>query len=595
MKKIASGTALAVMIFFFSLFFVTSCAQFINANAGWTIPYTERYLRHLEEIKYTKVTDNVISYASSFTDKIDWNSFNFINNYLEIEVKGKPTQTVSRAFFNNLFDNGYVMLNNAEADKEFDVKFPRAYSSQNQITNNEPRLKEGYSIDYCFDSPVDNFFVDDFSLTVNVKEGFALIKDTTSTGRYQRSLYFDKVYNLFPDCYINVSLSFVSPIEMDSMEITFNPNGMPGNFSGTLNDIKKGQNEINLVLPANGIESSFGADGMNFLLHHSSGEATASAIILEDFKIDFSVSDRPSEPAWKFDNGTLSIIYKAAFNEPSVSADYWKESDIKKSDITSVVIGSNVKEISDSAFDGCNNISSITISDSVVKIGQNAFYNNQCTEVYIPGSVKEIGYNAFYTTGETIDFSLGWGVCGIRYERKFHPNIFGKAKSVVTSDGYYLVNKASWTAENVFYKIDGDLMSFAGDGKKIYDFTGGGDFSAKFPDITTIAFNSSIKGIGIGAFHGCYNVRNIQFAGEYSEIESIEQSAFSNHKCTKISIPASVKTIGKRAFAPDGGYMINTEITLEWNRDDTTVRNIDQDAFYGTKSVKYKDGTGYQH
>jgi hypothetical protein len=58
------------------------------------------------------------------------------------------------------------------------------------------------------------------------------------------------------------------------------------------------------------------------------------------------------------------------FNVTSVAA-----AALKKTKITSVIIGDNVKTIGKSAFEGCSRLTSVTVGTSVSGIGASAFKN----------------------------------------------------------------------------------------------------------------------------------------------------------------------------------------------------------------------------
>jgi hypothetical protein len=59
-----------------------------------------------------------------------------------------------------------------------------------------------------------------------------------------------------------------------------------------------------------------------------------------------------------------------------------------------------VTNIGDFAFFNCNNITSVTIPDSVLVIGDYAFYGcKKMTSVNIPKNVEDIGNNVFNSCG----------------------------------------------------------------------------------------------------------------------------------------------------------------------------------------------------
>lgn len=70
------------------------------------------------------------------------------------------------------------------------------------------------------------------------------------------------------------------------------------------------------------------------------------------------------------------------------------ESAFQGNRLTSVNIPNSVTTISRSAFQS-NRLTSVTISNSVTSIGNSAFYNNKLKSVVIPNSVTEIGNYAF--------------------------------------------------------------------------------------------------------------------------------------------------------------------------------------------------------
>ena len=84
--------------------------------------------------------------------------------------------------------------------------------------------------------------------------------------------------------------------------------------------------------------------------------------------------------------------------------------------LTSIAIPDGVTSIGDNAFDGCVSLTSVTIPDSVTSIGERAFYDcTSLTSVTIPNSVTSIGDCAFERctslTSITIPdsvVSIGW-------------------------------------------------------------------------------------------------------------------------------------------------------------------------------------------
>ena len=72
------------------------------------------------------------------------------------------------------------------------------------------------------------------------------------------------------------------------------------------------------------------------------------------------------------------------------------------SGLTSVTIPDGVTKIGDGAFSGCSGLTTITIPDGVTKIGNYTFYGcSSLTTITIPSSVTDIGDRAFENSGLT--------------------------------------------------------------------------------------------------------------------------------------------------------------------------------------------------
>ena len=111
---------------------------------------------------------------------------------------------------------------------------------------------------------------------------------------------------------------------------------------------------------------------------------------LDGFK--YTVSDGSATVIGCSEACPTTIVIPASFDgSPVVSLSNYA---FANNNLTSVTIPDSVTSIGSSAFAN-NNLTSVTIPDSITSIGSNAFAANQLTSVTIPNSVTSIGSGAF--------------------------------------------------------------------------------------------------------------------------------------------------------------------------------------------------------
>ncbi len=168
-----------------------------------------------------------------------------------------------------------------------------------------------------------------------------------------------------------------------------------------------------------------------------------------------------------------------------------------------------VSSIGNSAFNGCSNLSSVSIPNSVTYIGPGAF--NACInleKIDIPNSVKKIDYCAFEYSGiKSIEIPNSVDSLGLE--------VFGNCK-----------NLESLVVGNGLKKIDG----FSGCEK-----------------LSSITFSEGVETIGDYAFSGCKSLKKVIVP---NSVQSICTRAF--QFCTSLMtvyIGDGVNSIGEMAFA----------------------------------------------
>jgi len=172
-----------------------------------------------------------------------------------------------------------------------------------------------------------------------------------------------------------------------------------------------------------------------------------------------------------------------------------------KNSITNLKIKQGVTTIGVGAFYLHENLTSVTIPNSIETIEMFAFLRTGLTSVVIPNSVTSIGLNAFSRNGNLTSVTIGDGVTSIGWGA-FSDN----------------ENLTSVTIGNSVETIAG--LAFAGTG------------------LTSIIIPDNVASIGLGAFSDNENLTSVTIG---NSVETIANWAFSRTGLTSVVVPRGVR------------------------------------------------------
>ena len=158
-------------------------------------------------------------------------------------------------------------------------------------------------------------------------------------------------------------------------------------------------------------------------------------------------------------------------------------------EIPSVINGNSVTTIGESAFADCNSLTSVTIPDSVMTIGDYAFLRCRLTSVTIPDSVTTIGEHAFADCNSLTNVTIPDSVTTIGEW------VFDSCSSLVS----VTIGNSVTTIGNYAFVYCSSLIS--------------------------VTIGNSVTMIGDRAFDNCRNLTSIIFRGDAPNATSAESSS----------------------------------------------------------------------
>ncbi len=260
--------------------------------------------------------------------------------------------------------------------------------------------------------------------------------------------------------------------------------------------------------------------------------------------------------------------------------------------------GIAVTEIAPSAFENCQQLIEIHISENIEKIGENAF--NKCKnleQINIPVSVKTIGENAFLGCYELeyleVEDVGAW--CGITFE-KSESGLYCYANPLFFTRGFYtdgvLVTKLiipdSVQKINAWAFYHCEALKSAQISGKVETIGENAFYDCRY--LTSVTLGSGVLKLEKNAFYACGRLTEIICP---DSLEEIGDCAFYNCKAlTSVQLGEGLKTLGKNAFQNcseltfnefEGGRYLGTAenayfALVEWSVSDLTEVTLHADV-----------------
>ena len=291
---------------------------------------------------------------------------------------------------------------------------------------------------------------------------------------------------------------------------------------------------------------------------------------------------------WVFNENNKTAYFAYRCNRRDVMDTEWlRDNDpgVYSGDIVipETVNGYTVAGIWEFAFDGCKDLTSVTLPSTIKSIGAYAFWGCNISEITIPASVEVIG---------------DYGLSG------------NNLKKVVIEDGTTTLKLGMGSAAGVAPYIGTPMFGDQG-GQEIEEAYIGRRIDSQWPDLfhgnqtlkkltlsdnvlavadsycencpnlETVVLEKNITSIGNGAFDGCSKLTSINLP---QGILTIGNSAFTGcESLTEILLPTTLKTIGEYAFSETALQELTIPASVEEIREAALV-------IKGLKKVTIEDG-----
>ena len=186
-----------------------------------------------------------------------------------------------------------------------------------------------------------------------------------------------------------------------------------------------------------------------------------------------------------------------------------KKAFFNKSDVTSVVMGANVRNVGDYAFANCSYVTYIKFSENLTTIGESAFASCRLlsSKVVIPEGVEVISKNAFAYCMSLTEVELGDSIT--RIEASAFTDC-ARLENVKLPANLEYVGTLAFSSCKALKSL-----TFASGLKEIDQYA----FS-ELSSLETLVIPGSVEKIGEGAFYLCESLKSVELGSGIKEIGS---------------------------------------------------------------------------
>lgn len=247
--------------------------------------------------------------------------------------------------------------------------------------------------------------------------------------------------------------------------------------------------------------------------------------------------------------------------------------------LSKVNLPENLKTVGESAFGCCTSLTNIPLPNKVETIGQGAFYESGIKSITLPDSIKTVGPLAFsYTPLKTLNLGKGVEVMDSAFEYCSELTAVTIPSSVTSFNAAFLGcdNLSKVTLSNGLKIIGDRAFMFCGSLEGITipsTVTDIWEFAFAYTGLKSIIIPNSVTYLGSSVFHGC---KSLVSATIGSGVEEISNFAFYGCPLKTFKWGGKVSRVG--VYALSNNKLTSLEVP-------NTVTNILYGAYAGSSNL----------